>query len=107
MRWAAVGEYRAMLDRGLAQVRAQAAAGLTTETHAALREYRRLYGILDAMTPAERAAPLDRVDSGRMRRIARGAGVTDREVLSFLIAFHGFIELEARAEFRRRRQPTS
>ena len=105
MRWATVGEYRAMLDQGLAQVRAMASAGPTAETHAAFREYRRLYGILDAMTPAERAAPLDRVDSGRMRRIAKGAGVTDREVLRFLIAFHGFVELMARAELHRRRPP--
>ena len=50
---------------------------LRTEEHA--REVRRLGGMIDAMTPAERQAPT-LIDLSRRRRIAKGSGVSPREV---------------------------
>ena len=45
-----------------------------------MRDFRRMVGIINAMTPAERHCP-DVIDASRRTRIARGAGVPPEEVL--------------------------
>jgi signal recognition particle subunit SRP54 len=44
------------------------------------QDFRRLVGIIDSMTPAERRNPTKYVDQSRRRRIAAGAGVEPHEV---------------------------
>jgi signal recognition particle subunit SRP54 len=43
-------------------------------------DLKRLYGIIDSMTPAERRNPTKTIDQSRRRRIAAGAGVEPHEV---------------------------
>jgi signal recognition particle subunit SRP54 len=43
-------------------------------------DMKRLFGIIDAMTPAERRSPTKTIDQPRRRRIAAGAGVEPHEV---------------------------
>src|SRR6185369_6916299 len=43
-------------------------------------DMKRLFGIIDSMTPAERRAPSKNIDQPRRRRIAAGAGVEPHEV---------------------------
>jgi signal recognition particle subunit SRP54 len=43
-------------------------------------DLKRLFGIIDAMTPAERRNPTKTIDQSRRRRIAAGAGVEPHEV---------------------------
>jgi len=62
-----------------------------------------MLGIIDAMTPSERDEPWQRIDAGRLRRIAAGAGTVDQQVIRLLIDFHGFQEVEARGRFHERR----
>jgi signal recognition particle subunit SRP54 len=50
------------------------------------RQFRRLEGIINAMTPAERANP-DIIKASRKRRIAAGAGVPVQEVNRLLKQF--------------------
>lgn len=57
------------------------------------RQLRRVKGIIDAMTPAERRAPDDVLDESRLRRIAAGAGVEPREVRDLARQFHGMAEI--------------
>ncbi|MEX2307335.1 MAG: signal recognition particle protein [Pirellulales bacterium] len=44
------------------------------------QDLKRLYGIIDSMTPAERRNPTKTIDQSRRRRIAAGAGVEPHEV---------------------------
>lgn len=46
--------------------------------------FRRIRGIIDAMTPFEREFPFAKLDGWRVRRIARGAGVGKHEVIELL-----------------------
>src|SRR5207248_10224649 len=43
-------------------------------------DMKRLFGIIDSMTPAERRSPTKSIDQSRRRRIAAGAGVEPHEV---------------------------
>jgi signal recognition particle subunit SRP54 len=44
------------------------------------QDMKRLFGIIDAMTPEERRSPAKMIDQSRRRRIAAGAGVQPHEV---------------------------
>jgi signal recognition particle subunit SRP54 len=50
------------------------------------RQFRRIEGIINSMTPAERAEP-DLIKASRKRRIAAGAGVPVQEVNRLLNQF--------------------
>lgn len=50
------------------------------------REMRRLGGMIDAMTPVERSDPKS-IDLGRRLRIAKGSGVSPREVIDLIKQF--------------------
>ncbi len=103
MLWhAKMSEYRKVLDRGMTAVRKSLIDGSCdpSDAAAAFCEYRTIYGIIDSMTPAERENPVETIDSERMRRISRGAGVTDRAVVQFLISYHDYNEQVLRAELR-------
>jgi signal recognition particle subunit SRP54 len=50
---------------------------------------RRLFGIIDSMTPAERRQPSRLIDQARRRRIAAGAGVEPAEVSDLVKQFDG------------------
>jgi signal recognition particle subunit SRP54 len=63
----------------------QAAAG-TADMSRAEREMRRMGGIIDSMTPQERAKP-ELLKASRKRRIATGAGVPVQEVNRLLKQF--------------------
>ncbi len=52
-------------------------------------DMRRLGGIIDAMTPAERRNPSKLIDQSRRRRIAAGAGVEPHEVNELVKQFDG------------------
>jgi signal recognition particle GTPase len=95
-----MSDYREMLERGLKGVRELAATGKCTREKAetAFKEYRAIFGIIDAMTPAERLNPVERIDSTRIRRISLGAGVQDRQVIQLLINLSQFNEMILRAE---------
>jgi signal recognition particle GTPase len=73
-----IAGFRQSLERCFAAVRSEAHAR-RKEAHFAgsLREYRLIFGILAAMTPAERASPQELINADRLRRIARGAGARD------------------------------
>lgn len=62
-----------------------------------LRQYDRTFGMLDSMTNAERLSPLSLIDSGRIRRIARGAGATDQELIQLLFNYQQYCELILRS----------
>lgn len=70
---------------------------------AALIQYDHLLGMLDSMTTAERLSPFSLIDSGRIRRIARGAGVTDQEVIQLLFNYQQYSELILRSIAMQRR----
>jgi len=53
------------------------------------KDVNRLFGIIDAMTPAERRNPSRVVDQSRRRRIAAGAGVDPHEVGELVKQFDG------------------
>ncbi len=53
------------------------------------KDVNRLFGIIDAMTPAERRNPSRVVDQSRRRRIAAGAGVDPHEVGDLVKQFDG------------------
>jgi signal recognition particle subunit SRP54 len=53
------------------------------------KDVNRLFGIIDAMTPAERRNPSRVVDQSRRRRIAVGAGVDPHEVGDLVKQFDG------------------
>jgi len=72
-----------LMDKLPAQM-AQAAA--KTDMNAAEKNIRRMQGIIDSMTPQERAKP-DLLKASRKRRIAQGAGVQVQEVNRLLAQF--------------------
>ena len=64
-------------------------------------ELKRVGGIIDAMTPAERASPEKLIDRKRLERIASGAGVTCAEVESLVAQFTGMRDFLSRMPRRR------
>ena len=76
-----MGGIAGMLDKLPAEL-ARAAQGATVDE----RRIARVEGIIDSMTPAERAKP-EILKASRKRRIAAGAGVTVQEVNQLLTQF--------------------
>ncbi len=76
-----MGGLSAMLDKLPAEL-ARAAQGATISE----KKISRIEGIINSMTPAERAKP-DLLKASRKRRIATGAGVSVQEVNQLLIQF--------------------
>ena len=72
-----------LMDKLPAQM-AQAAA--KTDMNAAEKQIQRMQGIIDSMTPAERAKP-ELLKASRKRRIAAGAGVQVQEINRLLTQF--------------------
>ena len=52
-------------------------------------------GVIDAMTPEERANPSILTESMRVQRISRGAGVSPEEVKSLINQFHAIAKTMA------------
>jgi len=101
---ASKSDYREILQRGFEEVnQKETASDDQASLIRAMHEYRTIFGIIDSMTPAERDDPIATIDSGRMRRIARGAGAPDQQVLRFLISYHHYLEVIARHNFHERR----
>ncbi|HEX8787132.1 MAG TPA: signal recognition particle protein [Telluria sp.] len=78
-----MGGMSGLLDKLPAQFQ-QAAAGANMDQ--AEKQVRRMCGIIDSMTPAERAKP-DLIKANRKRRIAAGAGVQVQEVNRMLAQY--------------------
>ncbi len=60
------------------------------------QDMRRLFGIIDSMTPEERRNPSKVIDLSRRRRIAAGAGVDPSEVNALVKQFDGMADLMRR-----------
>ncbi len=56
-------------------------------------DLKRLFGIIDAMTPAERRQPTKVIDQSRRRRIAAGAGVEPHEVNELVKQFDAMAQM--------------
>ncbi len=56
-------------------------------------DMKRLFGIIDAMTPAERRNPSKTIDQSRRRRIAAGAGVQPHEVNELVKQFDAMSQI--------------
>src|SRR3954466_5661900 len=56
-------------------------------------DLKRLFGIIDSMTPAERRSPTKNIDQARRRRIAAGAGVQPHEVNDLVKQFDTMAQL--------------
>jgi signal recognition particle subunit SRP54 len=56
-------------------------------------DMKRLFGIIDAMTPAERRNPTKNIDQSRRRRIASGAGVQPHEVNELVKQFDAMSQI--------------
>jgi signal recognition particle subunit SRP54 len=56
-------------------------------------DMKRLFGIIDAMTPAERRSPTKTIDQSRRRRIAAGAGVEPHEVNELVKQFDAMAQM--------------
>ncbi|HEX5471536.1 MAG TPA: signal recognition particle protein [Lacipirellulaceae bacterium] len=56
-------------------------------------DMKRLFGIIDAMTPAERRSPAKTIDQSRRRRIATGAGVEPHEVNELVKQFDAMSQM--------------
>jgi signal recognition particle subunit SRP54 len=54
---------------------------------------KRLFGIIDAMTPEERHNPAKTIDQSRRRRIAAGAGVQPHEVNELVKQFDAMSQM--------------
>src|SRR6185369_13780892 len=78
-----MGGMSGLLDKLPAQFQ-QAASGANMDQ--AEKQVRRMVGIIDSMTPAERAKP-ELIKAARKRRIAAGAGVQVQEVNRLLNQF--------------------
>ena len=76
-----MGGVQGLLDKLPGELARMAQAGGTDD-----RTIRRLEGIIDSMTPAERMRP-ELLKASRKRRIAAGAGVTVQEVNRLLAQF--------------------
>ena len=86
-----MGGMQGLLDKLPAQFQ-QAAAGANMDQ--AEKQVRRMCGIIDSMTPAERAKP-ELIKATRKRRIAAGAGVQVQEVNRMLSQYeqmHGMMK---------------
>jgi signal recognition particle subunit SRP54 len=57
------------------------------------QDMKRLFGIIDAMTPAERRNPSKIIDPSRRRRIAAGAGVQPNEVNDLVKQFDAMAQM--------------
>jgi signal recognition particle subunit SRP54 len=57
------------------------------------QDMKRLFGIIDAMTPAERRNPARLIDQSRRRRIAAGAGVEPHEVNDLVKQFDAMAQM--------------
>ena len=99
-----IAEFRKSLHREHAAVRGQLRTTPNdVSLQTGLREYRRIFGMLDAMTTEEKSSPFAVIDSGRIRRIARGAGSTDQEVIQLMFSYRDFCEQIARLNWLDRR----
>ena len=97
-----ITDFRSMLDRGYGSVREQLHARPNDKSlRAVLSEYHRMFGILDAMTPEEQFSPLAVIDSGRIYRIARGAGTTDQELIQLIFSYRDYCEQVLRTNWTR------
>jgi signal recognition particle subunit SRP54 len=56
-------------------------------------DMKRLFGIIDSMTPAERKSPTKNIDQSRRRRIAAGAGVEPHEVNDLVKQFDAMAQM--------------
>ena len=56
-------------------------------------DMKRLFGIIDSMTPAERRTPSKTIDQSRRRRIAAGAGVEPHEVNELVKQFDAMAQI--------------
>ncbi len=56
-------------------------------------DMKRLFGIIDSMTPDERRAPTKTIDQSRRRRIAAGAGVEPHEVNDLVKQFDAMAQM--------------
>jgi signal recognition particle subunit SRP54 len=56
-------------------------------------DMKRLFGIIDSMTPAERRSPSKLIDQPRRRRIAAGAGVQPHEVNDLVKQFDAMAQM--------------
>jgi signal recognition particle subunit SRP54 len=56
-------------------------------------DLKRLFGIIDSMTPAERRNPTKTIDQSRRRRIAAGAGVEPHEVNDLVKQFDAMAQM--------------
>jgi signal recognition particle subunit SRP54 len=104
-----IAEFRKLLLRGRDGVNAilQPAGSMAPELSAlicdAKSQYRRMLGILDSMTPAERDSPLEQIDSERIRRISLGSGTKDQEVLQLLFNFREYCQTVLKAKTHMKR----
>jgi signal recognition particle GTPase len=99
-----ISGFRRLLERGYAAVRSEAhARRMEAQFETSLREYRIIFGILNAMTAAERASPQKSIDADRIRRIARGAGARDQDVIQVLFSFREYCEQVLRDNWLRGR----
>jgi signal recognition particle subunit SRP54 len=57
------------------------------------QDMKRLFGIIDSMTPAERRSPTKTIDQSRRRRIAAGAGVQPHEVNELVKQFDAMAQM--------------
>jgi signal recognition particle subunit SRP54 len=57
------------------------------------QDMRRLFGIIDSMTPEERRNPTKTIDQSRRRRIAAGAGVEPHEVNDLVKQFDAMAQV--------------
>jgi len=57
------------------------------------QDLKRLFGIIDSMTPAERGSPTKTIDQARRRRIAAGAGVEPHEVNDLVKQFDAMAQM--------------
>ncbi len=57
------------------------------------KDMKRLFGIIDSMTPDERRHPTKVIDQSRRRRIAEGAGVAPHEVNDLVKQFDGMASM--------------
>ncbi|MDB5342870.1 MAG: Signal peptide binding domain [Schlesneria sp.] len=99
-----IADFRSMVIRGQSAVLAELRVRPDDEKiKAALSQYDRIFGTLDSLTKEERLSPVSLIDSGRIRRIAHGAGVTDQEVIQLLFNYQQYCELILRSIAMQRR----
>jgi signal recognition particle subunit SRP54 len=87
-----MGGLAAMMDKLPAQLAGQIGPGQLNDE----RQIRRIEGIINSMTPAERSRP-EIIKASRKRRIATGAGVPVQEVNRLLKQFEQMQKMMKRA----------